>query len=57
MACDERSIAAFDRIRYRRNDACVFLYAFDLIELDGDDRARSARGPQGNAHVLAKAAP
>jgi bifunctional non-homologous end joining protein LigD len=28
---------SFDRIRYRRHDASVFLYAFDLIELDGDD--------------------
>ena len=25
------------RIRYRRNDACVFLLCFDLIELNGDD--------------------
>jgi hypothetical protein len=37
-----RGIAAFDRIRYRRNDACVFLYAFDLIELNGDDLRRDA---------------
>ncbi len=34
VACDERGIPAFDRIRYRRNDGCVFLYAFDLIDLD-----------------------
>jgi bifunctional non-homologous end joining protein LigD len=27
----------FDRLRYRRDDRRVFLYAFDLIELDGDD--------------------
>ena len=27
VACDERGIAAFDLIRYRRNDGCVFLYA------------------------------
>ena len=40
VACDERGIAAFDRIRYRRNDDCVFLYAFDLIELNGDDLRR-----------------
>ena len=26
VACDERGIAAFDRIRFRRNDNCVFLY-------------------------------
>ena len=27
-------------IRYRRHDASVFLYAFDLIELNGDDLRR-----------------
>jgi hypothetical protein len=27
----------FNRIRYRRHDGDVFLYAFDLIELNGDD--------------------
>jgi hypothetical protein len=26
--------------RYRRHDASVFLYAFDLIELNGDDLRR-----------------
>jgi hypothetical protein len=26
-------IPSFDRIRYRRHDANVFLYAFDLIDL------------------------
>ena len=31
---------SFDRIRYRRHDASVFLYAFDLIELSGDDLRR-----------------
>jgi len=31
VACDERGIAAFDRIRYRRDDGCVFQYVFDLI--------------------------
>jgi ATP-dependent DNA ligase len=28
---------AFDRIRYRGHEASVFLYAFELIELNGDD--------------------
>jgi hypothetical protein len=28
---------SFDRIHYPRHDAGVFLYAFDLIEFDGDD--------------------
>jgi bifunctional non-homologous end joining protein LigD len=27
----------FDRLRYRRQDGRVFVYAFDLIELDGED--------------------
>src|ERR1700738_1690537 len=40
VACGEDGIASFDRIRYRRHDAGVFLYAFDLIELDGDDLRR-----------------
>jgi hypothetical protein len=30
---------SFDRIRHRRHDASVFLYA-DLIELNGDDLRR-----------------
>jgi ATP-dependent DNA ligase len=40
VACGEDGIASFDRIRYRRHDGSVFLYAFDLIELDGDDLRR-----------------
>ena len=31
---------SFDRLRHRRHDAAVFLYAFDLIELNGDDLRR-----------------
>jgi hypothetical protein len=37
----EDGIASFDRIRYRHDDDGVFLYAFDLIELDGDDLRRN----------------
>jgi bifunctional non-homologous end joining protein LigD len=40
VACGEDGIASFDRIRYRHHDADVFLYAFDLIELDGEDLRR-----------------
>jgi ATP-dependent DNA ligase len=59
VACDERGIAAFDLIRYRRNDACVVLYAFDLIELNGDDLRRDPLGVRKATltSVLAKAAP
>ena len=58
VACDERGIAAFDRIRYRRNDNCVFLYAFDLIELNGDDLRRDPLVVRKAtlASVIAKAA-
>jgi bifunctional non-homologous end joining protein LigD len=40
VACDDNGVPSFDRIRYRRHDASVFLYAFDLIELNGDDLRR-----------------
>src|SRR5262249_51320528 len=40
VACDGNGMPSFDRIRYRRHDASVFLYAFDLIELNGDDLRR-----------------
>jgi bifunctional non-homologous end joining protein LigD len=37
VACDDDGVPSFDRIRYRHHDESVFLYAFDLIELNGDD--------------------
>jgi bifunctional non-homologous end joining protein LigD len=37
VACDGDGMPCFDRLRYRRQDGRVFLYAFDLIELDGRD--------------------
>jgi bifunctional non-homologous end joining protein LigD len=40
VACGDDGISSFDRIRYRRHDDTVFLYAFDLIELGGDDLRR-----------------
>jgi len=40
VACDDSGIAQFNRIRYRSSDGTVFLYAFDLIELNGDDLRR-----------------
>jgi ATP-dependent DNA ligase len=43
VACGENGIALFDRIRYRRYDSTVFTYAFDLIELNGDDLRRETR--------------
>src|SRR5262249_22349702 len=40
VACDDNGVASFDLIRYRRHDDSTFLYAFDLIELNGDDMRR-----------------
>src|SRR5882724_10010173 len=37
VACDDNGLALFERIRYRQHDGDVCLYAFDLIELNGDD--------------------
>jgi bifunctional non-homologous end joining protein LigD len=37
VACDDNGLPVFDRLRYRRDDRRVFLYAFDLIELNGED--------------------
>src|SRR5262245_62392911 len=59
VACEGNGMPSFDRIRYRRHDASVFLYAFDLIELNGDDLRREPLEVRKAtlASVLAKAAP
>jgi len=40
IACDDNGAPSFDLLRYRQRDDRVFLYAFDLIELHGEDRRR-----------------
>jgi bifunctional non-homologous end joining protein LigD len=40
VACNDQGLAVFDRLRYRRADESVFLYAFDLLELNGQDFRR-----------------
>jgi len=40
MACDGDGLPVFDRLRYRLQDGRVFLYAFDLLELNGQDLRR-----------------
>ena len=37
VACDGDGLPCFDRLRYRRQDAAVFLFAFDLLELNRQD--------------------
>ena len=40
VCCDERGLATFQLLRHRRNEPQAFLYAFDLLELDGTDLRR-----------------
>jgi bifunctional non-homologous end joining protein LigD len=59
VCCDDKGVPSFNRIRYRRYDGSVFLYALDLIELNGDDLRREPLEVRKAtlASVLAKAAP
>jgi bifunctional non-homologous end joining protein LigD len=59
VACGEDGVASFDRIRCRRHDGGVFLYAFDLIQFDGDDLRRDPLSVRKAtlASLLAHAAP
>jgi len=40
VCCDDRGLAVFQALRRRQNEAQAFLYAFDLLELDGTDLRR-----------------
>jgi bifunctional non-homologous end joining protein LigD len=40
VACDENGVTSFDLVRHRRANERIFLYAFDLMELNGDDLRR-----------------
>jgi ATP-dependent DNA ligase len=40
VACDGDGMPSFDRLRYRRADGAVFLFAFDLLEINGQDLRR-----------------
>jgi bifunctional non-homologous end joining protein LigD len=59
VACDENGVASFDLIRHHRANDRVFLYAFDLIELNGDDLRHDPLQVRKAtlASVLAKARP
>jgi ATP-dependent DNA ligase len=52
VALDDDGRANFDRLRHRGQDEAVLLYAFDLIELNGDEEARSAGGAQGHLGIV-----
>jgi hypothetical protein len=61
VACDDNGLASFEHIRYAQHDGnvFVFLYAFDLIELNGDDLRRDPLQVRKAtlASILAKARP
>jgi bifunctional non-homologous end joining protein LigD len=59
VACDDNGVASFDLVRHHRANEIVFLYAFDLIELNGDDLRRDPLEVRKAtlASVLAKAGP
>ena len=59
VACDDNGVASFNLIRYRRHDDSTFLYAFDLIELNGDDLRRDPLEVRKAtlASIVAKAQP
>jgi ATP-dependent DNA ligase len=40
VACDQNGLAMFERLRRKREGQHVFLYAFDLLELNGTDLRR-----------------
>ncbi len=41
VCCDGGGLASFQRVRRREDDHAVFLYAFDILELDGADLRRA----------------
>jgi bifunctional non-homologous end joining protein LigD len=57
VACDENGVTSFNRVRYRRHDESIFIYAFDLIELNGNDLRRDPLEGRKKtlAMILAKA--
>jgi bifunctional non-homologous end joining protein LigD len=57
VACDDNGVSSFDLVRHHRANDGVFLYAFDLIELNGDDLRRDPLQVRKAtlASVLAKA--
>ena len=40
VVCNEHALAVFERLRHRHEAHQVFLFAFDLLELDGFDLRR-----------------
>jgi bifunctional non-homologous end joining protein LigD len=43
VACDGEGVPSFDRLLYRRADGAVFLFAFDLLEINAQDLRRRGK--------------
>jgi ATP dependent DNA ligase domain len=58
LACDDNGVTSFNHVRYRHHDESIFLYAFDLIELNGDLRPDPLESRKATLEmILAKAGP
>ena len=59
VAGDDNGVASFDLVRHQRANESIFLYAFDLIELNGDDLRRDPLEVRkaALASIVAKASP
>jgi len=59
VACDENGVASFDLVRHQHANESIFLYAFDLIEQNGDDLRRDPLEVRkaALASIVAKAGP
>jgi bifunctional non-homologous end joining protein LigD len=59
VACDDNGVTSFNRVRYRHDDESIFLYAFDLSELNSDDLRRDPlEGRKATLEmILARAGP
>jgi bifunctional non-homologous end joining protein LigD len=56
--CDDTGLAVFDKLHSRRHDDQVILYAFDLLELDGEDwRPRPLEERKARLEMLLAKAP
>jgi bifunctional non-homologous end joining protein LigD len=51
VACDDDGLPIFQKLRQRRDDRHVFLYAFDLLEVNGIDLRREPLEVRKNALV------
>jgi len=41
VICDDNGLAVFEKLHSKLNDESVMLYAFDMLEIDGDDCRRT----------------